>query len=86
MKMPTAAFKKSRDALNRIGDRRVWSIIVTISGDLAQEPNERISGSLVSRLTNLLDIKPEAARVALHRWRKRVGLSVKNLGAKAPTN
>ncbi len=54
------------------GDRtpRVWSLLVTVFGELAQKEGSRISGALLGRLTSLMGIKPEAMRVALHRLRK----------------
>lgn len=49
---------------------RVWSLLVTVFGDLAQDRDARISGHLMGRLTDCIGIKPEAMRVALHRLRK----------------
>lgn len=63
-------FEKAISILTRSGDFRVWSVIVTIFGDLAQDQGDRISGAQLSRLTELMAIKPEAMRVALHRLRK----------------
>jgi phenylacetic acid degradation operon negative regulatory protein len=63
-------FHTARDALMRTGDTRVWSVIVTIFGDLAPDPQDQISGTTLSDLTRMIGIKPEAMRVALHRLRK----------------
>ncbi|WP_170431985.1 PaaX family transcriptional regulator C-terminal domain-containing protein [Ruegeria arenilitoris] len=52
------------------GSLRVWSVLVTIFGDLAQNKSDQISGSLITALTSLVGIKAEATRVALHRLRK----------------
>jgi phenylacetic acid degradation operon negative regulatory protein len=49
---------------------RVWSLIVTIFGDLARREGEGISGAALSRLVGLMGVKPEAMRVALFRLRK----------------
>lgn len=49
---------------------RVWSLLVTVFGELAQAPGARIHSPLLSRITGTLGIKPEAMRVALHRLRK----------------
>ncbi|MEO1107953.1 MAG: PaaX family transcriptional regulator C-terminal domain-containing protein [Pseudomonadota bacterium] len=49
---------------------RVWSVLVTIFGDLAQNRSDQISGSLITALTGRVGIKAEATRVALHRLRK----------------
>lgn len=62
-------FDKSLDILTYNRNQMVWSILVTIFGDLARRPGDRISGSLLSRLTEPMGIKPEAMRVALHRLR-----------------
>lgn len=48
---------------------RVWSVLVTIFGDLAQTEGETVSGPTLTRLTDAMGIKPEAVRVALHRLR-----------------
>lgn len=52
------------------GSLRVWSVLVTIFGDLAPNKSDQISGSLITALTSLAGIKAEATRVALHRLRK----------------
>ncbi|WP_299355182.1 PaaX family transcriptional regulator C-terminal domain-containing protein [uncultured Shimia sp.] len=66
---PKNWFAESVDVLTYNRNQRVWSIIVTIFGDLAQRPGDRISGAVLSRLTEPMGIKPEAMRVALHRLR-----------------
>lgn len=49
---------------------RVWSLLVSVFGELAQDPSARISGAVLGQMTALIGIKPEAMRVALHRLRK----------------
>lgn len=49
---------------------RVWSLLVTMFGDLALAPQARLSGGTVNAITASIGIKPEATRVALHRLRK----------------
>lgn len=49
---------------------RVWSLLVTMFGDLAISPETRLSGASVNAITATIGIKPEATRVALHRLRK----------------
>ena len=49
---------------------RVWSLLVTIFGDLALSRDARLSGASINALTAAIGIKPEATRVALHRLRK----------------
>lgn len=49
---------------------RVWSLLVTVFGELAQDRDSRISGLLLRHMSGQFGIKPEAMRVALHRLRK----------------
>lgn len=51
-------------------NQRVWSIIVSLFGDLAQKPTAQISGGALTRIIEPMGIKPEAIRVAVHRLRK----------------
>ncbi|SHJ55372.1 transcriptional regulator, PaaX family [Shimia gijangensis] len=62
-------FEDSIQTLTYNRNQRVWSIIVSLFGDLARAPGDRISGSQLSRITEPMAIKPEAVRVALHRLR-----------------
>ena len=62
-------FDESLEILTYNRNQMVWSILVTIFGDLARRPGDQISGALLSRLTDPMGIKPEAMRVALHRLR-----------------
>ncbi len=64
------AYQRAAGCLADRGDLRVWSVIVTIFGDLAGQEGDSLSGALLTRLTELLGIRPEAMRVALHRLRK----------------
>lgn len=57
------------DSLIAFGDLKVWSVLVTIFGDLAPGEGERIDGPVLSALMARIGIKPEAVRVALHRLR-----------------
>lgn len=49
---------------------KVWSLLVTVFGDLAQENVNKIPGPFLNQLFKRLSIKPEAVRVALHRLKK----------------
>ncbi len=64
------SFENIVQELTGCGNSRTWSILVTIFGDLAQNPEDEISGPLLSSLTQLIGIKPQAMRVALHRLRR----------------
>ena len=66
---PKDWFSESVEVLTYNRNQRVWSIIVSLFGDLAQSPGDRISGAVLSRITEPMGIKPEAMRVALHRLR-----------------
>ncbi len=61
-----AAVQQLHDPQNQ----RVWSLIVSLFGDLAQAQGAQISGSALTRIITPMGIKPEAIRVALHRLRK----------------
>lgn len=65
-----AAFPRLLEILRAPETPRVWSLLVTIFGDLAQEKDATLSGTALGRLTAPMGIKPEALRVALHRLRR----------------
>ena len=73
-------FDEIVEKLTRCSDSRTWSIIVTIFGDLAQNPMDEISGPLLSSLTGKIGIKPQAMRVALHRLRRDGWIITEKLG------
>ncbi|MEP5729969.1 MAG: PaaX family transcriptional regulator C-terminal domain-containing protein [Sulfitobacter sp.] len=62
---------------------RVWSLLVSVFGELGQDQSVRISGSLLTHLTNLMGIKPEATRVAIHRLRKEGWIESQKVGRKS---
>ncbi len=59
----------AKSALVALGNQRVWSLMFTLFGDLAQGESDVIEGPVLSAVMAGLDIRPEAARVALHRLR-----------------
>lgn len=61
-----AAIEKLADPQNQ----RVWSVIVSLFGDLARQPDDRLSGAALGRIIGPVGIRPEAIRVAVHRLRK----------------
>lgn len=63
-------FSTAVQALADPQGQRVWSIIVSFLGDMAQGEGAGISSAALSRVITPLGIKPEAIRVALHRLRK----------------
>lgn len=63
-------FTAAVEALAEPQGQRVWSIIVSFLGDMAQDDGAGISSAALTRVITPLGIKPEAIRVALHRLRK----------------
>lgn len=70
MFMKSASFADLVTCLSGDQPPRVWSLLVTVFGELARAPDARISGALLRHLSDLIGFKPEAVRVALHRLRK----------------
>ncbi|MEM9522799.1 MAG: hypothetical protein AAF982_02195 [Pseudomonadota bacterium] len=56
--------------LKEIGPVKVWSLLVTVFGDLASAHDGHLSGAQLTRLFEAMGIRGEALRVALHRLRK----------------
>lgn len=67
--MPKDTFDQTKSALLALGGHRVWSLMVTLFGDLAQARGSAIDGPVLSDVMTAMDIRPEAVRVALHRLR-----------------
>ena len=65
--MPTDAYTQALTSLGDLGSTRVWSLLVTVFGDLA--PDRPLDGPTLSAIMAEIGIKPEATRVALHRLR-----------------
>lgn len=58
------------DVLLECGPLKVWSLIVTILGDLCLSRQDRIPGKTLHLLTNRMGVSDQAVRVALHRLRR----------------
>ena len=65
--MPEASHARAIAALGHLGPLRVWSLLVTVFGDLA--PDQPMDGPTLTAIMAAIGIKPEATRVALHRLR-----------------
>ncbi|APX13179.1 PaaX family transcriptional regulator C-terminal domain-containing protein [Tateyamaria omphalii] len=65
--MPTDTYSEALRSLSDLGPLRVWSLLVTVFGDLA--PDRPLDGPTLSAVMAEIGIKPEASRVALHRLR-----------------
>ena len=71
--MSTDAQDWFSSAIGALADKqgqRVWSVIISFLGDMAQGEGAGISSAALTRVITPLGIKPEAIRVALHRLRK----------------
>ena len=67
--MPSDVFTHTIADLRALGGQRVWSLMVSLFGDLAQAEGAGIDGPVLSRIMTAMQIRPEATRVALHRLR-----------------
>ena len=63
-------FERALELLTDVQDLRVWSLIVSLFGDLARAQGDQISSATISQIMAVIGIKPEAMRVALHRLRR----------------
>ena len=57
----------SINLLLRLEKIKVWSLIVSLFGDLEQSGSQVLSGKQLNTILGHIGIKPEATRVALHR-------------------
>ncbi|MEM9580647.1 MAG: PaaX family transcriptional regulator C-terminal domain-containing protein [Pseudomonadota bacterium] len=78
--MKSDRFLCALDALQAGGPLRVWSLIVTVFGDMARDDGGTISGPVLTEILTPLGVKPEALRVALHRLRNEGWLSAEKQG------
>ena len=67
---PSTWFETCIERLADPQHQRVWSVIVSLFGDLARQPGNRLSGAALGRIIGPVGIRPEAIRVAVHRLRK----------------
>jgi len=65
--MPEDAHAQAISTLSGLGPLRVWSLLVTVFGDLA--PDGSLDGPTLSSVMDGIGIRAEATRVALHRLR-----------------
>lgn len=65
-----APFETARAALTDLGSAKVWSLIVTVMGDMTASAGATISGACLADILAPVGVRPEALRVALHRLRK----------------
>ncbi|NDW53475.1 hypothetical protein [Aliiroseovarius sp. PrR006] len=72
---PTDTLQDTLAHLRDSSDLRVWSVIITLMGDLTvmgtpDADASGVSGQALGKVMAALGIRPEATRVALHRLRK----------------
>jgi len=67
--MPSDVTAPTVAAFAGLGGQRVWSLMISLFGDLAQGKDDAIDGPVLSAIMALLGVRPEANRVALHRLR-----------------
>lgn len=78
--MLTEPLPRVIQSFGALGGQRVWSLLVTVFGDLAQEPGQMIEGRTLSVIMAGMEIRPEATRVALHRLRNDGWISSQKVG------
>lgn len=77
--MVTNPASLARD-LATLGDLKVWSVLVTLLGDLALNKGRDISGPDLTAIMARIGIKPDTIRVALHRLRKDGWIKISKTG------
>lgn len=75
-----ADIHKSLETLIGLEKIKVWSLIVTLFGDLDKASSQSLSGKQINNLLGHIGIKPEAARVALHRLKNENWIETSKLG------
>ena len=80
--MEAAEFETIVTDLRGAAPPRVWSLLVTVFGDLAQDGGA-IPAAVLSEITSRIGIKPEAMRVALHRLRKEGWIESRRAGRRS---
>ncbi len=81
--MKTQDLAQCIDRLTDDQPPRVWSLIVTIFGDMAVDRGQPVSGAVLAEILSPIGIKPEAMRVALHRLRNEDWLEAERQGRQA---
>ncbi|MBM7067384.1 hypothetical protein [Actibacterium sp. 188UL27-1] len=69
-----------KEDLTTFGDLKVWSVLVTLFGDMAATDGAHIPGPTLTLIGSEIGLRPEALRVALHRLRKDGWLTADKVG------
>ncbi len=64
------SFETLISAFSEISNFRVWSLLVSLFGDIARKDGQELSSAAIGDIMAQIGIKPEATRVALHRLKK----------------
>ncbi len=81
--MNSGDFQNAIQALSGGESARVWSLIVTVFGDLAQNAGDEIAGPALADILSPVGVRPEAMRVALHRLRNEGWIETRKQGRTA---
>ena len=81
--MKSGDFQRAIEALSGQEAPRVWSLIVTVFGDLAQQEGDEIAGPVLGNILSPMGVRPEAMRVALHRLRNEGWITTRKQGRTA---
>ncbi|SMP02949.1 PaaX family transcriptional regulator C-terminal domain-containing protein [Shimia sagamensis] len=68
--MQTVDLQEDINVVSGCGPLKVWSVVVTILGDLLQSEEAWLSGPVLDALVGRLGINNQALRVAVHRLRR----------------
>jgi phenylacetic acid degradation operon negative regulatory protein len=68
--MQASGTQEKIDCLTGCGPLKVWSVVMTVLGDLCRDRHDRVGGKLLTVLGDRMGISPQAMRVALHRLRR----------------
>ena len=68
--MQTVDLQEDINAVSACGPLKVWSVVVSILGDLLQSEKAWLSGPVLDALVGRLGINNQALRVAVHRLRR----------------
>lgn len=67
--MEASELQQNITRVANVGPIKVWSVVVSVLGDLLRDPQDSLSGQQLDRLVAPLGINNQALRVAVHRLR-----------------
>ena len=72
--------RNSIESLVGLEKIKVWSLIVSLFGDLDKSGSQSLSGKQINSILSHIGIKPEATRVALHRLKNENWIETSRVG------